>query len=150
MRVTADLMCSAVFHEYQQMCGRDIEKSICRETSGDLESGMVAVGGYWALIGPEHKTSANGWSRWSRQRQETANHSTGTQSRLSHLFWMQNCVKYLNVLHMQIWHCRQTQFLHALVILEILVCFASVTHLLSDMLKLEAFCFYKTMPTVIW
>ncbi|XP_051769617.1 annexin A11b [Ctenopharyngodon idella] len=32
-----------VFHEYQQMCGRDIEKSICRETSGDLESGMVAV-----------------------------------------------------------------------------------------------------------
>uniref|UniRef100_A0A3Q3QBJ5 Annexin n=1 Tax=Monopterus albus TaxID=43700 RepID=A0A3Q3QBJ5_MONAL len=33
----------AVFHEYQQMCGRDIEKSICREMSGDLESGMVAV-----------------------------------------------------------------------------------------------------------
>ncbi|KAJ8418260.1 hypothetical protein AAFF_G00139690 [Aldrovandia affinis] len=33
----------AVFHEYQQMCGRDIEKSIVREMSGDLESGMVAV-----------------------------------------------------------------------------------------------------------
>lgn len=33
----------AVFHEYQQMCGRDIEKSICREMSGDVESGMVAV-----------------------------------------------------------------------------------------------------------
>ncbi|XP_076142319.1 annexin A11a isoform X1 [Alosa pseudoharengus] len=33
----------AVFHEYQQMCGRDIEKSIGREMSGDLESGMVAV-----------------------------------------------------------------------------------------------------------
>lgn len=32
-----------VFQEYQQMCGRDIEKSICREMSGDLESGMVAV-----------------------------------------------------------------------------------------------------------
>uniref|UniRef100_A0A668AUA9 Annexin n=1 Tax=Myripristis murdjan TaxID=586833 RepID=A0A668AUA9_9TELE len=34
----------AVFHEYQQMCGRDIEKSIGREMSGDLESGMLAVG----------------------------------------------------------------------------------------------------------
>lgn len=33
----------AVFQEYQQMCGRDIEKSIDREMSGDLESGMVAV-----------------------------------------------------------------------------------------------------------
>ncbi|XP_056152574.1 annexin A11b [Lampris incognitus] len=33
----------AVFHEYQQMCGREIEKSICREMSGDVESGMVAV-----------------------------------------------------------------------------------------------------------
>lgn len=33
----------AVFLEYQKMCGRDIEKSICREMSGDLESGMVAV-----------------------------------------------------------------------------------------------------------
>ncbi|XP_015237920.1 PREDICTED: annexin A11 [Cyprinodon variegatus] len=33
----------AVFHEYQQMSGRDIEKSICREMSGNLESGMVAV-----------------------------------------------------------------------------------------------------------
>ncbi|KAL6475797.1 hypothetical protein MHYP_G00168370 [Metynnis hypsauchen] len=32
-----------VFHEYQQMCGKDIEKSICREMSGDLESGMLAV-----------------------------------------------------------------------------------------------------------
>lgn len=26
------------------MCGRDIEKSVCREMSGNLESGMVAVG----------------------------------------------------------------------------------------------------------
>uniref|UniRef100_A0A671XFB5 Annexin n=1 Tax=Sparus aurata TaxID=8175 RepID=A0A671XFB5_SPAAU len=34
----------AVFQEYQQMCGREIEKSICREMSGNLESGMVAVG----------------------------------------------------------------------------------------------------------
>ncbi|KAG9345935.1 hypothetical protein JZ751_007749 [Albula glossodonta] len=33
----------AVFHEYQQMSGRDIEKSICREMSGNVESGMVAV-----------------------------------------------------------------------------------------------------------
>uniref|UniRef100_A0A672HD93 Annexin n=1 Tax=Salarias fasciatus TaxID=181472 RepID=A0A672HD93_SALFA len=33
----------AVFLEYQKMCGRDIEKSIIREMSGDLESGMVAV-----------------------------------------------------------------------------------------------------------
>ncbi|XP_024153204.1 annexin A11a [Oryzias melastigma] len=33
----------AVFYEYQQMCGRDIEKSISREMSGDLESGMLAV-----------------------------------------------------------------------------------------------------------
>ncbi|KAJ8406756.1 hypothetical protein AAFF_G00296720 [Aldrovandia affinis] len=33
----------AVFHEYQQMSGRDIEKSICREMSGDVETGMVAV-----------------------------------------------------------------------------------------------------------
>ncbi|KAM6898614.1 annexin A11b [Lycodopsis pacificus] len=33
----------AVFQEYQQMCGRDIEKSICREMSGNVESGMVAV-----------------------------------------------------------------------------------------------------------
>uniref|UniRef100_A0A3B3IK28 Annexin n=1 Tax=Oryzias latipes TaxID=8090 RepID=A0A3B3IK28_ORYLA len=33
----------AVFHEYQQMCGKEIEKSICRETSGNLEDGMVAV-----------------------------------------------------------------------------------------------------------
>uniref|UniRef100_A0A8C5FQL5 Annexin n=1 Tax=Gadus morhua TaxID=8049 RepID=A0A8C5FQL5_GADMO len=32
-----------VFHEYQQMCGRDIVKSICREMSGNVESGMVAV-----------------------------------------------------------------------------------------------------------
>uniref|UniRef100_A0A3Q0SIA1 Annexin n=1 Tax=Amphilophus citrinellus TaxID=61819 RepID=A0A3Q0SIA1_AMPCI len=28
---------------YQQMCGRDIEKSVIREMSGDLESGMLAV-----------------------------------------------------------------------------------------------------------
>lgn len=33
-----------VFMEYQRMCGRDIEKSIEREMSGDLESGMLAVG----------------------------------------------------------------------------------------------------------
>uniref|UniRef100_A0A8C1AXW3 Annexin n=2 Tax=Cyprinus carpio TaxID=7962 RepID=A0A8C1AXW3_CYPCA len=33
----------AVFNEYQHMCGRDIEKSIDREMSGDLESGMLAV-----------------------------------------------------------------------------------------------------------
>uniref|UniRef100_A0A665WR78 Annexin n=1 Tax=Echeneis naucrates TaxID=173247 RepID=A0A665WR78_ECHNA len=33
----------AVFLEYQHMCGRDIEKSISREMSGDLESGMLAV-----------------------------------------------------------------------------------------------------------
>uniref|UniRef100_A0A8C3T7F6 Annexin n=1 Tax=Chelydra serpentina TaxID=8475 RepID=A0A8C3T7F6_CHESE len=33
----------AVFSEYQRMCNRDIEKSIAREMSGDLESGMVAV-----------------------------------------------------------------------------------------------------------
>ncbi|XP_042357881.1 annexin A11a isoform X2 [Plectropomus leopardus] len=33
----------AVFLQYQQMCGRDIEKSISREMSGDLESGMLAV-----------------------------------------------------------------------------------------------------------
>uniref|UniRef100_A0A8C2E151 Annexin n=1 Tax=Cyprinus carpio TaxID=7962 RepID=A0A8C2E151_CYPCA len=33
----------AVFQEYQHMCGRDIEKSIEREMSGDLESGMLAV-----------------------------------------------------------------------------------------------------------
>lgn len=33
----------AVFLEYQRMCGRDIEKSIEREMSGDLESGMLAV-----------------------------------------------------------------------------------------------------------
>ncbi|XP_034093840.1 annexin A11a isoform X2 [Gymnodraco acuticeps] len=33
----------AVFMEYQKMCGRDIEKSIEREMSGDLESGMLAV-----------------------------------------------------------------------------------------------------------
>lgn len=29
------------------MCGRDIEKSICREMSGNLESGMVAVGRFF-------------------------------------------------------------------------------------------------------
>ena len=34
----------AVFHEYQQMSGRDIEKSIEREMSGNLEGGMLAVG----------------------------------------------------------------------------------------------------------
>lgn len=34
----------AVFSEYQRMCNRDIESSICREMSGDLEMGMLAVG----------------------------------------------------------------------------------------------------------
>ncbi|KAG8434989.1 hypothetical protein GDO86_013083 [Hymenochirus boettgeri] len=34
---------NAVFSEYQRMCNRDIEKSICREMSGNLESGMLAV-----------------------------------------------------------------------------------------------------------
>ncbi|NXX88892.1 ANX11 protein, partial [Centropus bengalensis] len=33
----------AVFSEYQRMCSRDIEQSICREMSGDLEKGMLAV-----------------------------------------------------------------------------------------------------------
>ncbi|XP_035387561.1 annexin A11a isoform X1 [Electrophorus electricus] len=33
----------AVFQEYQHMCGRDIEKSLEREMSGNLESGMLAV-----------------------------------------------------------------------------------------------------------
>ncbi|XP_077207000.1 annexin A11 [Paroedura picta] len=33
----------AVFNEYQRMCNRDIEKSISREMSGDLEQGMLAV-----------------------------------------------------------------------------------------------------------
>ncbi|XP_032047349.1 annexin A11 [Aythya fuligula] len=33
----------AVFSEYQRMCNRDIEKSICSEMSGDLEKGMLAV-----------------------------------------------------------------------------------------------------------
>ncbi|XP_073729143.1 annexin A11a isoform X2 [Misgurnus anguillicaudatus] len=33
----------AVFNEYQQMCGRTLEKSIEREMSGDLEGGMLAV-----------------------------------------------------------------------------------------------------------
>ncbi|XP_038599624.1 annexin A11 [Tachyglossus aculeatus] len=34
---------TAVFNEYQRMSNRDIEKSICREMSGDLEQGMLAV-----------------------------------------------------------------------------------------------------------
>ncbi|MFT7807173.1 annexin A11 [Arapaima gigas] len=33
----------AVFHEYQQLCGKDIEKSICKEMSSNLENGMLAV-----------------------------------------------------------------------------------------------------------
>lgn len=41
--VTCASVC-VVFQEYQNMCGRDVEKSICREMSGDLESGMLAVG----------------------------------------------------------------------------------------------------------
>lgn len=40
----------SVFQEYQKMCGRDIEKSICREMSGNLESGMVAVGTFCFLL----------------------------------------------------------------------------------------------------
>ncbi|XP_060795114.1 annexin A4-like [Neoarius graeffei] len=32
-----------VFHEYQQMCGKDLEKSIASEMHGNLESGMLAV-----------------------------------------------------------------------------------------------------------
>ncbi|KAM9462746.1 annexin A4-like [Clarias gariepinus] len=32
-----------VFVEYQQMCGKDIVKSICGEMHGDLEHGMVSV-----------------------------------------------------------------------------------------------------------
>ncbi len=41
------------------MCGRDIEKSIEREMSGDLESGMLAVGElsdlpYYRFIKPYH------------------------------------------------------------------------------------------------
>lgn len=43
-----------VFNEYQHMCGRDIEKSIDREMSGDLESGMLAVG---KLSNPSFKIS---------------------------------------------------------------------------------------------
>lgn len=44
-RLTSDCWIRVlVFQEYQQMCGRDIEKSICREMSGNVESGMVAVG----------------------------------------------------------------------------------------------------------
>lgn len=38
-----------VFNEYQHMCGRDIEKSVEREMSGDLESGMLAVGEFCDL-----------------------------------------------------------------------------------------------------
>uniref|UniRef100_A0A3Q2R0T1 Annexin n=1 Tax=Fundulus heteroclitus TaxID=8078 RepID=A0A3Q2R0T1_FUNHE len=34
---------SIIINEYQNMCGRDIESSISREMSGDLESGMLAV-----------------------------------------------------------------------------------------------------------
>uniref|UniRef100_A0A8C5QZZ7 Annexin n=1 Tax=Leptobrachium leishanense TaxID=445787 RepID=A0A8C5QZZ7_9ANUR len=34
---------NAVFSEYSRTHGRDIEKSICREMSGDLERGMLAV-----------------------------------------------------------------------------------------------------------
>ncbi|XP_027714803.1 annexin A11 [Vombatus ursinus] len=34
---------TAVFNEYQRMTNRDIESSICREMSGDLEQGMLAV-----------------------------------------------------------------------------------------------------------
>uniref|UniRef100_A0A4W4ELB5 Annexin n=1 Tax=Electrophorus electricus TaxID=8005 RepID=A0A4W4ELB5_ELEEL len=40
----------AVFQEYQHMCGRDIEKSLEREMSGNLESGMLAVGELFCLL----------------------------------------------------------------------------------------------------
>ncbi len=32
------------------MSGRDIEKSICREMSGNVESGMVAVGTFFGSL----------------------------------------------------------------------------------------------------
>lgn len=32
------------------MCGKDIEKSICGEMSGNLESGMVAVGTFFGSL----------------------------------------------------------------------------------------------------
>ncbi|XP_018428930.1 PREDICTED: annexin A11-like, partial [Nanorana parkeri] len=34
---------NAVFYEYQRTYSRELEKSICREMSGDLERGMLAV-----------------------------------------------------------------------------------------------------------
>ncbi|KAM5141096.1 annexin A11 [Mantella aurantiaca] len=34
---------NAVFYEYQRTYNRDLEKSICREMSGDLERGLLAV-----------------------------------------------------------------------------------------------------------
>lgn len=39
-----------VFHEYQQICGKEIEKSICSEMHGNLENGMLAVGGFLICI----------------------------------------------------------------------------------------------------
>lgn len=71
-------MSSAVFHEYQQMCGKDIEKSICSEMSGNVESGMVAVGGYWALIGPEQKRQPT--ADLDEAGREIANYSPGIES----------------------------------------------------------------------
>lgn len=47
-----------VFNEYQRMTGRDIEKSICREMSGDLEQGMLAVGRRLELCLPAHPLGA--------------------------------------------------------------------------------------------
>lgn len=44
LTVLSGVCLCVVFQEYQRMCGRDVEKSICREMSGDLESGMLAVG----------------------------------------------------------------------------------------------------------
>jgi len=49
----------AVFNEYQHMCGRDIEKSIDREMSGDLESGMLAVGELSDLISNRLRKSSH-------------------------------------------------------------------------------------------
>lgn len=42
------------------MTGRDIEKSICREMSGDLEQGMLAVGRCLWLALPAHLPSGEG------------------------------------------------------------------------------------------
>lgn len=51
-----------VFNEYQRMTGRDIEKSICREMSGDLEQGMLAVGR--RLTGARLACLPTHWAVW--------------------------------------------------------------------------------------